>query len=465
MTARREVHSFCRFCSALCGVIVTVEGDEVISVRGDPDHQLTRGYTCAKGRALPRWHHHPRRLEQPMMRRGGELEPVSWRECLDDLAARLGDVRATSGPDAIGSFIGYAVGFDANGRRFTERFLHALGSRSKYTTTTVDMPCKLLVPELMAANSYLVPQIDHDRATLALLFGSNVVVSHGHFVMWPDPVRRLRAIASRGEVWVVDPRTTETARCATRHLAPRAGTDYVLLAHLVRELLAEGADQEFLARHTAGVAELAAAVAPFDLDRTTRATGLAPPDVLDLLASIRRHPRIAGHTGTGVTMGAQGNVAEWLLWSLHAVTGSLDRPGGLWFNPGLLLGFDRRPLARATGEPERGPGQAAPSRPVAGANCPARPWPTRSRRATSGHCSSLVGTRSSRSRTGREQRRRSPTSRCSRCPVWSTTPRRRQPRTSSLDRSTRTVRPHLLRRPVPTRDRGAVHRRGRPAGR
>ena len=74
-TERRVVKSFCRICTAVCGILVEVEGDHVVKVRGDADHPLSHGYTCAKGRALPQVHHHPDRIERPLLRRDGALEP------------------------------------------------------------------------------------------------------------------------------------------------------------------------------------------------------------------------------------------------------------------------------------------------------------------------------------------------------------------------------------------------------
>jgi anaerobic selenocysteine-containing dehydrogenase len=44
-TAPREVRSFCRICSGICGIIVEVDDDRVVSVRGDRDHPLTHGFT------------------------------------------------------------------------------------------------------------------------------------------------------------------------------------------------------------------------------------------------------------------------------------------------------------------------------------------------------------------------------------------------------------------------------------
>ena len=49
----RTVRSFCRICTAVCGILVDVSGDQVVRVRGDSDHPFSHGYTCPKGRALP----------------------------------------------------------------------------------------------------------------------------------------------------------------------------------------------------------------------------------------------------------------------------------------------------------------------------------------------------------------------------------------------------------------------------
>ena len=44
------------------------------------------------------------RLTQPLVRRDGELRPVSWEEALDRAAAGLREAVAASGPDSVGMF-------------------------------------------------------------------------------------------------------------------------------------------------------------------------------------------------------------------------------------------------------------------------------------------------------------------------------------------------------------------------
>ncbi|MCW2621540.1 MAG: putative dehydrogenase, partial [Frankiales bacterium] len=371
-----EVRTFCRVCNAACGIVVTVTdgtatdgtvtdgtgagAPTVQRVIGDRHHPVSAGYSCAKGRALPALHHHPDRLEQPLLRvTGAVAEAVSWDVLLDDLGDRLRGILRTHGPEGIAVYVGTASAFDATAGRAAGQFLRAIGSRQKYSSLTVDSVAKALVAELLGGWSGLVPVWDEQRCGLLLLIGINPVVSHGHSNGISNPRTRLRAQAARGELWVVDPRRTESAHLATRHLQSRPGSDHVLVGHLVRELLRDGADEEFLAAHAVDVAGLAAAVEPYDSHRTARETGLPAEAVADLLAAVRRAGRISVLTGTGVDMSAAGNVTEWLVWALGVVTGSFDRPGGMWFNPGYLVRSDLRPRPPAPPEGKVRPGPAS----------------------------------------------------------------------------------------------------------
>lgn len=141
-----EHRTFCRFCIALCGLVVTTEGDRVVKVTGNAEHPMSRGYTCPKGRSLGVFHHRPDRPSRPQVRRGDRLVDVSWEECLDDLAGRLRPVIEGSGSSGVAMYLATASTFDANGRRISEKFLHALGSRSRYTSTTVDTACNRWSP-------------------------------------------------------------------------------------------------------------------------------------------------------------------------------------------------------------------------------------------------------------------------------------------------------------------------------
>jgi anaerobic selenocysteine-containing dehydrogenase len=340
----------------MCGIVVTVEGDTVVQVRGDAQHPLSRGYVCPKGRALGAFHHDARRLDAPLRRDGDGWQRQTWPETISDVAASLRAIIGESGPEAVAMYLASGSAFDTNGRRAAERFLRVMGSTQKYTATTIDTPCKPLIAELIGGWSGLTPIWDHERSDLLVLVGTNPVVSHGHSNAIPDPVRRLREFRARGgELIVVDPRRTETAAMADHHLAVRPSTDHVLLAHVVRELLRDGADDNYLVDHCTGLDALRAAVAPFDRATVAERCGIDAPQIDTLVDAIRRHRRVSALTGTGTSMSASANLTEWMLWALHIVTGSYDQPGGMWFNPGYLLQLDQRQWTPSDGRALPGP--------------------------------------------------------------------------------------------------------------
>lgn len=362
-TGPRLVHSFCRMCNAMCGIVVHVDGDRVVRVTGDPDHPVSEGYTCPKGRALPAVHHDPARLSDPR-----------WEETLDGLALRLEGLIAEHGPGAVGAYRATHWAFDATGRTVAERFFRALPGSQLYSAVTVDAPNKTLVPDLVAGAPFLFPVPDWDSTQLLLLVGQNPVVSHGHSVARPNALVALRRLRARGgRVIVADPRTTESARAADVHLPVRPGSDPALLAGLIRavfagpaagkglgaradaadgsitESCAGAADAVFLAdcADAASVDQLRRLVEPFTPDVVAARCGLdraAFEEVVDLVLAAGR---VAVQTGTGISMGPAPNVGEWLGWALGAVTGSLDRPGGVLFNPGVLRPQEDRLVTRA----------------------------------------------------------------------------------------------------------------------
>jgi anaerobic selenocysteine-containing dehydrogenase len=324
------VRSFCRVCTSVCGILVDVDGDQVIRVRGDHDHPFSHGYTCPKGRALPEMHHHPDRLERPRMRVDGRLQDTTWDACLDDLSTRLKGIIDRHGPESVGFYFGT---MESAGFRMAEALYAAIGTPAKFSPLTIDGTAKPLISDLVGGFVGLSGRTDLEAADFLMLVGVNPVVSHGHAISMPNPTGTVRDIARRGQVWVIDPRRTETARLATGHLAPRPSTDYAVLAYLVRETLRDGMKTDVPVQDTDA---LAAAVDAFTLEHTALIADVAPADLERLCSAVRGAKCVAIETGTGVTMTAdRANVTQWLAWALMILTGAMNRPGGTWFHPGF----------------------------------------------------------------------------------------------------------------------------------
>jgi len=350
--ALTEKKSFCRICGSACGIVVELDGEQVVKVRADVDHPITRGYTCPKGRALDQHHHQPNRLEYPMMRVDGVMQRASWDEVLDDLGGKLKRIIEESGPRGVGTFIGGGGYLEAGSFLSQRSFIKNVGTPSQYSDMTIDSVAKVISAELVCGIPGLSSRVDVERCKLAIFMGTNPVISHGQSWTLCSPTAAMRDMRARGtEIWVVDPRATETAARANHHIQPRPGTDYVIMGYLIRELLRDGADQQFIAEHSQGVEGLRSAVERFTLDHASALCGIDPQQLTDLLAAIRKAGRIAVDTGTGITMQRAGNVTQWLSWALMIITGSMDREGGSWISPGRLTRMDKMDIPPA---PENG---------------------------------------------------------------------------------------------------------------
>ncbi|RYE69887.1 MAG: hypothetical protein EOP17_02295 [Rhizobiaceae bacterium] len=335
----------CRLCPAFCGMTVEVDGDRVVSAKGDPDHPISRGYLCSKGRSVGSFHHHTRRLDFPTIG-GGQS---NWDATLDDLAERMKTIIARDGAEAIGYYTASGGAYDSAGRPAIGAFFRKLGSNQRYSAVTVDCAPGIRAQQMVTGgHAGITPEWfpDEQAPKLAITIGSNPVVSHAQLgMMLSDPVRWIRDYqASGGELWVVDPRRTETARFADRHMAIRPGTDAVLLAHLCRELLDSGANEREVERHVpaADLAKLREALAGFDLDFVEHRTGIEASTITDLLAAIRRSGQLVITIGTGLNFTPDALVTQLLRWIILVLTGSVDREGGMWVNVGWYEQLEKR---------------------------------------------------------------------------------------------------------------------------
>jgi anaerobic selenocysteine-containing dehydrogenase len=342
---RRTATTFCRFCIAACGLRVTLDDNIVTGVTGDRDHPLSSGYTCEKGRAIGQVESSPDRLAQPTIVVGGNRRAVDPDAAIGDLAARIAEIERLGGPDAVALYQGNGAGFDTTAWAAGRWFARAVGTRNRFTSLTLDAIAKPYVSTLMSGIAPLVPHAGADVPALTLIVGANPVVSHGHTAAFADPVRRLRRWARHGPLWVVDPRRTETAALATHHVACRPGTDHLFLAAVLRRLLDTGPPTAPDDPPIAGVDELVSCVGDVD-DSVLRNDCDVDPSLADELArAVERAGRLLALSGTGSTMSPAGNLVEWMLLATLVVTGSIERPGGAWFNPGFFGEVLRSPSA------------------------------------------------------------------------------------------------------------------------
>lgn len=331
----------CTICEAACGIVVEVDGDRVIGVRGDPDDPMSRGYVCPKVVAMQDLHEDPDRLRRPLVRDGSGFRETSWEEALTRAARGLRRVRREHGKDALAIYQGNPTAHNLGLMTVGQVLLRTLGTKNVYSASTADQVPHMRAAHDMFGHVLFMPVPDIDRADLWLVVGANPVVSNGSIMTAPDVRRRIQDLRARGgKLVVVDPRRTETAALADRHVFLRPGTDPLFFFALLHVVFAEGlaSPGPRLAPLLAGMDELRALAERFSPERVGPATGVAPDVVREIARSFASARRAACYVRVGTCHQEHATLASWLAWSLAAVTGNLDREGGLmWTTPAVDL--------------------------------------------------------------------------------------------------------------------------------
>jgi assimilatory nitrate reductase catalytic subunit len=261
----------CPYCALQCGMSLTSEqGRYVVAPR---DFPTNRGGLCRKGFTAAALLDARDRLTEPLVRarKGGALLPTSWDKALDHIAARLRDIQAAAGRDAVGVF---------GGGGLTNEKAYMLGkfARVALRTKNIDYNGRFCMASAAAAGlrafgidrGLPFPLEDIPGAEAILLVGGNPADTMPPLMQYFDEQRR-----RGGKFIVVDPRASATAKAASLHLQITPGTDGALGNGLLnvainRKLI----DVDFIAARTSGFDAARRLVASYWPDRVERITGV-----------------------------------------------------------------------------------------------------------------------------------------------------------------------------------------------
>ncbi len=334
MTATTH-YRICPLCEACCGLKISVQDGVVISIRGDEQDVLSKGYICPKAVALKDLHDDPDRLRTPLIKRDGKHVSATWTQAFAEIERRLPALQAQHGRDAVA--VAVAVGNPTVHKygllNYFPRLARALGTRNVFSASSLDQVPKQLACGLMFGHWMTVPLPDIERTQWLLVIGANPLVSNGSMWTVPDFKGKAKALRARGgHLVVLDPRYTETAAVADAHHFIRPGADVFLLAAMVNTLFAKqwvrlGA----LANWVVGLDALQQSVVAFTPDAVAERCGVAADTIMQLTHDLAHTERAAVYARIGTCTQTFGTLASWLVDVLNVLTGHLDAPGGVMF--------------------------------------------------------------------------------------------------------------------------------------
>lgn len=310
------------------GLEIAVAGDRIVGVRGIAGDRVNHGRVDPKD--LYGWQANGAadRLTVPLVRseRTGRLEESGWDAAMERIVGRSRELLAE--PGGWGRF-----GFYTSGQLLLEEY-YTLGVLGKAGLGTPHMDgntrlCTATSAAALKANFGSDGQpgsyADIDHCDALALWGHNVAETQT--VLWMRMLDRLHG-PDRPALLCVDPRETSVAREADVHVALRGGTNVAFLNGVLRELLAHGwVDAEYVARHTVGLEELEATVAPYTPAHVAGICAIAPREVQAAAELLGTCSHLLSTVLQGVYQANQATAAACQVNNLHLLRGMLGRPG------------------------------------------------------------------------------------------------------------------------------------------
>ena len=241
----------CGHCSVGCAVDAVVENG--VWVRQEPvfDSPINLGAHCAKGAALREHGHGEYRLKYPMKLVDGKYQRIGWDQALNEISAKMLDLRKQSGPDSI-----FVVGSSKHNNEqayLLRKWVSFWGSNNTdhqaricHSTTVAGVANTWGYGAM--TNSYN----DMQNSKAALYIGSNAAEAH--------PVSMLHLLHAKEagcKVIVVDPRFTRTAAKADDFVRIRSGSDIPFLFGVMHHIFKNGwEDKQYLEDRVYGMAKV-----------------------------------------------------------------------------------------------------------------------------------------------------------------------------------------------------------------
>jgi anaerobic selenocysteine-containing dehydrogenase len=351
-TTHETVFRTCPLCEAKCGVAVEVDRSTqtVVTVRGDDQDPFSRGYLCPKAYGLKGLYEDPDRLRRPLRRDGDRWQEIGWEEAFALAARRLSEIRDAHGPESLGTYLGNPNAHDLGSTLYLPALLRALGTRKRFSASSVDQWPKMLSSAAIFGGGFTIPIPDIDRSDRLMVLGGNPLASNGSLMTAPDMPGRLKALRARGgKLVVIDPRRSETARIADEHHFIRPGTDAYFLFSLIHTLFEEDlVDLGRVAGFTRGVEEIRTLAKDFTPERVAPVTGIAADTARRIAREHAAAESAACYGRIGTCTQEFGALSSWLVDAVNTLTGNLDREGGVLFPRPATGPAQDRPRRRDT---------------------------------------------------------------------------------------------------------------------
>lgn len=325
----KEYKSVCPYdCPDACGLIVSVDNNKVISVRGDRAHAFTRGTLCPKMAHYEKVIHSPLRLKSPMKRVGkkgigeDQYTRISWDEALDAIVNNFKETIDTYGSESILRY-SYAGTMGVIQSPAADYFFRCIGATDQ--DRGICSPAKQAGFRSVYGDTLAIKPQEAQHSDCIVLWGINATATDVHILHDVNIAKKNGA-----RVWIIDTHKTYTFSQAHEHIIVRPGSDGALALGMLHIIHRDGlADTDFIKEHVQGYDKLVKEVLlNFTPEKASDICGVSVERMTEFAHAYAKSKAPFIRLGSGLSRYGNGAMTCRAINALPAVVGAWQHLGG-----------------------------------------------------------------------------------------------------------------------------------------
>ena len=325
----KEYKSVCPYdCPDACGLIVSVDNNKVISVRGDRAHAFTRGTLCPKMAHYEKVIHSPLRLKSPMKRVGkkgigeDQYTRISWDEALDAIVNNFKETIDTYGSESILRY-SYAGTMGVIQSPAADYFFRRIGATDQ--DRGICSPAKQAGFRSVYGETLGIKPQEAQHSDCIVLWGINATATDVHILHDVNIAKKNGA-----RVLIIDTHKTYTFSQAHEHIYVKPGSDGALALGMLHIIHRDGlADTDFIKEHVQGYDELVKEVLlNFTPEKASDICGVSVDRMTEFAHAYATSKAPFIRLGSGLSRYGNGAMTCRAINALPAVVGAWQYPGG-----------------------------------------------------------------------------------------------------------------------------------------
>lgn len=306
-------------CGDACSLVVDAEKK---SIKGNPRHPFTKGFTCKKGARYFERLDAEERIVAPQIREDGEFREASWDEALDLIVARLNGLRDT--PESILHVHGH--GYRGILGKASNIFFGRLGSSTTYGAVCDDTGIEACIRDFGVLH-HNDPE-DILNADRVVNWGRDMTRCSIHQLAMIQKARK-----NGTEVLTISPGGDGTPEFSDVNVVIRPGTDRFLAAAVIKLYLEAGDLNPWVLNRTANWPALRGLIDGMSLAELCMACEVSTDDVEMIYDWYADRGNVATVLGWGLQRHVYGGESVRFINALAMISGNIGiSGGGAYFN-------------------------------------------------------------------------------------------------------------------------------------